>query len=84
MADLSKLADCTITVVLDGVTHTLTPTARESSNGNPMLFAVAKLTGDGSDPQANRYQANVMLTLIDDSPEAIAARAAKRTAKPKR
>ena len=74
----ADLAPTTIAVTIAGVTTQVPVTARMSSNGNPMFHAVGKLAGDGSNPLANRYQVNVMLTLIDDSPEAQAARKASR------
>lgn len=73
-----NLGTVTATITIDGVTHNVALVPRVSSNGNPMLFAVGKVTGDGSNPLANRYQLNFMLTLIDDSPEAQAARKAAR------
>lgn len=72
---VDDLPTASITVKLGDATHNIVPSPRLSSAGNPMLFAVGKLTDD----QGNRYQANIMLTRIDDSPEAQAFRKANRS-----
>ena len=71
---VADLPQSGITLTLGDVTHTLTPTPRVSSAGNPMLFSVGKVT----DGLGNRYQVNIMVTRIDDSPEAVAFRKANR------
>lgn len=71
---VDDLPEASIRLTLGEAVHNIVPNPRLSANGNPMLFAVGKVT----DSDGNRYQANIMLTRIDDSPEAVAFRKANR------
>ena len=71
---VDDLPKASIVLDLGGHTTDLIPTPRLSSNGNPMLFSVGKVTDDSG----NRYQVNIMVTRIDDSTEAQAFRKANR------